>query len=109
MLTPEHLREVQLVCASAKEMTEGGHTYVHMPVLRLPEGYNPREVEALLWLTSSGTYPTRLFLSQIVSGKGANWTSHVILGKTWHTWSWKDIPGSLRPAEILAAHLRGLR
>jgi hypothetical protein len=33
----------------------------------------------------------------------------VVLGKTWYTWSWNQVPAGLRPAEMLAEHLRGLR
>jgi hypothetical protein len=66
-------------------------------------------VEALLCLAGRDGYPTRLFLSRQVVGKGANWSVHRILDKAWHTWSWKDVPADLRPLEILTSHLDGLR
>lgn len=104
----EHLEELQLVCEGAKEIREGGQVYIHLPALKLPDGCNLKEVEALLCLSPHGSYPTRLFLAQ-PAGRGANPSTHCILGRTWHTWSWNHVPNSLRPIEVLAEHLRGLR
>jgi hypothetical protein len=109
MIAPEHLQHINLIYPGATSMSEAGHDYIHVPSLRLPEGCTPSKVEALLWMTGNGNYPTRLFLTQIIPGRGANWTTHTVLGRTWYTWSWKDIPTSLRPIEALAEHLRGLR
>jgi hypothetical protein len=108
VISSEHLQELQMVCAGATEMTEGGQEYIYLPALKLPEGCNVKEVEALLCLSPHTGYATRLFLAQ-PPGRGANPTSPCILGRTWHTWSWKDVPNTLRPMEILAEHLRGLR
>lgn len=108
MIPSEHLSELQLVCAGASEMTEGGQEYIHLPALKLPEGCSVKEVEALLCLSPHSGYVTRLFLAQ-PPGRGANPTSHCILGRTWHSWSWNHVPNTLRPAQVLAEHLRGLR
>jgi hypothetical protein len=62
-------------------------------------------VEALLCIQQHGGYTTRLFLSQIVPDKGANWSTHQIFGRTWHTWSWNNVPANIRPAQILRCHL----
>jgi hypothetical protein len=109
MISVEHMNEIKHVCAGATEMAEGGHTYIHLPALKLPEGCGPSEIPALLCISQHGGYTTRLFLPQVILGRGINWTSHVIFGKTWHTCSWNNVPASLRPMEILAEHLRGLR
>lgn len=109
MATVEHLNEVQLACAGASMMDESGREYIHLPALKLPEGCRPDQVDGLLCLSQHSGYLTRLFLAQVIPGRGANWTAHVILGRTWHTWSWNHVPSSLRPMEILAEHLRGLR
>jgi len=46
-----------------------------------------------------------LFLSQAITGRGANWTVHSVLGRTWHTPSWRDVaPG--RAIEMLLQHLK---
>jgi len=102
------IAELQAVSPGATEITEGGQVYIHLPTLALPDGCSPNRVEALLCLTQHGGYPTRLFLSHPV-GRGSNPSSHCILGRTWHTWSWNYIPANLRPIEILAEHLRGLQ
>lgn len=108
-MSPEELAEILQVCPSAKEMAEGGHRYIHFPALRMPPGRDPTEQEALLCLTSRDGYATRLFLAKVVSGTRFSWTSFNILDRQWHTWSWKDVPPSLRPIEILAQHLKALR
>jgi len=109
MVAAEHLQEIRLVCNQAEAMAEGAQDYIHLPALTLPDGCTPRQVDALLCLSQHSGYSTRLFLAQSVSGRGNNWTPHVIFGKTWYTWSWNHVPSALRPMEILAEHLRGLR
>ena len=105
-VAPESLQELEAVSKDAKTMEVGGCTYIHLPMLTLPSG---RVVEALLRLGGNDGYSSRLFLSEPVSGKGANWSVHHILDKTWHTWSWKDVPPDIRPIEVLASHLAALR
>lgn len=109
MVVSEHLDELRAAFGEVTEKTEGGVDLVFFPRLVLPEGCAPREMQALLCLGQHGGYTTRLFLQQAVPGRGANWSSHVVLGRPWWTWSWNLVPASLRPAEILAEHLRGLR
>jgi|SRR5215471_5368972 len=109
MITPEHLAELSALCSEVKELSEGGRTFIYIPKLRFPSGGQLVEVEALLCPQEHNGYATRLFLSQGVPGRGANWSSHHILGRTWYTWSWNGISAQLRPAEILAEHLRALR
>src|SRR5439155_10156475 len=100
--------ELQLVCGNAEEICEGGQDYIHLPSLKLPEGCNLKQDEALLCLSPHSGYPTRLFLAH-PPGRGANPSTHCILGRTWYTWSWNHVQNNLRPVEILAEHLRGLR
>lgn len=109
VIAPEELDEIRKICPGAREMEEAGVRYIHLPQLTLPEGRNPRAMEALLCLQAHSGYVTRLFLSKIVDGKGQNWTTHRVLDKEWHTPSWKDVSADLRPAEILAEHLRVYR
>jgi hypothetical protein len=109
MISQTHLEELKLVCGDVSVVTECGVDLVFLTRLVLPEGCTPRETSALLCTGQHGGYSTRLFLTTIICGKGANWTQHVIIGKIWYTFSWNQVPANLRPAEILAEHLRGLR
>jgi len=72
----------------------------------MPVGNNPPVQEALLCIGSRDGYPTRLFLSSPVPGKGANWSVHNILGRAWHTISWNYVEYNGRPADVLANHLK---
>jgi hypothetical protein len=94
--------EANFFCEAEKQ-------YVHLPVLKVLINGVTTDMEGLLCPGEHSGYPTRLFLSQRVPGKGQNWTDHTILGKTWSTWSWKDVPASLPLTEILLGHLRALR
>ncbi len=107
-ISGEDIEELRLICSGAAPMPEGGHTYVYLPRLKLGQGDSILIREGLLCLQARDGYATRLFLSEPVPGKGKNWTVHRILDKTWHTWSWKDVPPG-RPAQVLAQHLAALR
>jgi hypothetical protein len=103
MVDEAAMNELRAIAPGAQEMSEAGITYIHLPTLKLPCA--PGDVEALLCTQQHGGYTTRLFLSQPASGKGTNWSPHQIFGKTWHTWSWNNVPANIRPAEILRCHL----
>lgn len=109
MVAAEHLRELGELCGEVRELGEGGKAYIYLPRLRLPLGCIPVEVEGLLCVQEHSGYATRLFLSQPVNGRGANWSIHHIVDRTWHTWSWNNVSAQMRPAAILAEHLRALR
>lgn len=110
MTVPEDdLRELQAICPDAKVMTEGGYAYVHLSALNIVQSDNAVLVrEALLCPQGRNGYATRLLLSEPVPGKGANWTQHRVVDRTWHTWSWQGVaPGRL--VTVLAQHLVALR
>lgn len=113
MISGEHLAELNLICAGAKEMAECGSVYIFLPALTLPGGCTPRQIDALLRLSSTNTdYPTRLFMSQMVtSTTPRNWNAKnvVILQKNWFAYSWKDVPNEGRPIEVVAQHLSALQ
>lgn len=109
MIATAELQELQLVCQGATVMRESGLDYVHLPTIKLPAGSTPPEAEGLLCLQARDGYPTRLFLSAQVQSKGNNWTAHQILSRTWYACSWNYVSGELRPAQILAEHLRAFR
>ncbi|WP_375269218.1 hypothetical protein [Phenylobacterium sp.] len=52
---------------------------------------------------------SRLFLSKPFPTRGQNWTTHNILGTTWHAMSWNGVDPGLGWDEILGAHLRPLQ
>ena len=104
----EKLEGIRVICPGATVMSEGTDGYIYLPGLKLPNG---RAVDALLrpQPKEGDSYTTRLFLSESVPGKGANWTAHHILDRDWHTWSWNGVQGTGEYAEILINHLRALR
>ncbi len=110
MITDEQLAELRTVCPGAVLMKEGEIAYVFLPTLRLPNSCSPNEVEALLRPgPGPDGYTTRLYLSVPFPSKGQNWTVHQILARTWHTFSYNNVPADVRPIEILANHLKVLR
>ena len=109
MVAPEQLDELRAAFGEVTSMVEGGVDFVFLPRLVLPEGCTTREMQALLCLGQHTGYTTRLFLQYAVTGRCANWSSHAVLGRPWWTGSWNHVPAHMRPAQILAEHLRGLR
>jgi len=107
VIAEDAMSELRAICAGAQEMVEAAITYVYLPKLKL--SCAPAALDGLLCIQQHSGYATRLFLSAQVPGKGSNWSAHQILGKTWYTWSWKDVSANLRPAEILLGHLDALR
>jgi hypothetical protein len=103
----DEMDDLKRMCPGAQEMPEGGIEYVFLPGLKHPCA--PGALDALLCPQQHSNYPTRLFLSAVIPGKGNNWSTHTILSRTWHTWSWNNVPANQRLAEILAQHLRALR
>lgn len=103
----DELKELQFICPGAREMCEGGADYVFLPALKIPG--SAKALDALLCPHQHGGYTTRLFLSEVIPGKGQNWSCHTILSRVWHSWSWNNVPASQRAAEILAQHLRAIR
>jgi hypothetical protein len=81
---------------------------VDLPGLKIPNGKGIVVRDALLSLQPHSGYASRLFLSQPIAGRGVNWTVHSVLGRTWHTPSWRDVaPG--RAIEMLFQHLKVYR
>jgi hypothetical protein len=93
----------------AEVMTESGITYIFLPALKILSNGNILQMAVLLCPQAHSGYESRLFLQQLVTGKGSNWTVHNILGRAWHTWSWNHISANLSLTEILANHLRALK
>jgi len=110
VLDEEQLAALQVVAPGAVEMQEAGVTYVYLPKVRLPASCGSKEVEGLLRPgPGPDGYTTRLYLSQPCANRGANWTVHQILAKTWHTYSYNNVPADLPLIEIFSNHFKVLR
>lgn len=104
----EEVSALKALSPGAVAMTEGGAHFVYLPGLQLLAAGQLRVVDGLLALTNSG-YTTRLFLSQPVPERGANWTQQMLFGRTWHTWSWNNVPREQAAIQILREHMEALK
>lgn len=104
MATPEALAEFRPLCSDPDLKTEAGREFVTLPGLKIPLCESIVVRDALLTLQEHSGYTSRLFLSEPIPGRGANRTTHTVLGRAWHTPSWNNVmPG--RPIEMLLSHL----
>jgi hypothetical protein len=109
MATDEELEELRAICQGVKPLTDGPLQLIHLMPLQIPCGEQQFVVpEALLCLSPHEGYATRLFLSERPP-KALNWSLITVLGRAWHKWSWKDVPGNQRPAQVLAQLLKAFR
>jgi hypothetical protein len=95
-------------------MREREIDYIFIPALPVVTSLSDEKtaVDALLCpMQHPSGYMTRLFLESpfLGAGKSNNWTTHRILERQWHTWSWQGIQPTDAPLQILAAHLRALK
>jgi len=92
----------------ASLIADAGIDYIYLPKLRVKTGNDTQTVDALLCPAKHSGYTTRLFLEKPIQKRGKNWSVHSILGRTWHTWSWNNVPENLSLMQILSAHMRPL-
>lgn len=109
-VSEEDLRPIAQLCDG--EVTfriDGWRHLICMQGLRFFAGGTEQKMDALLCLNHNNpTYPTKLYLAAQV-GTGVNWhETAYILGRSWRTFSWKDVKANLPPIDILAAHLAPL-
>ena len=110
MISTGELEELRDICPGATPVTDGPLQLVHLPNLTVKsDGRQIQLAAALLCLSEHQGYSTRLYLSQPFPHKAQNWTVQTIAGRVWHSWSWQGVPGTHRPAQILAQHLKALR
>jgi hypothetical protein len=108
-MQPQDVEQFKGVCENLEVLQEGGAEYVFLKRLKIRVGADNHVVDALLSLGPHTGYSTRLFLSQPFPAKAGNWTTHQILGRSWHTWSWQGVPADLPPMQILLCHLDALK
>jgi len=102
----EDFQSLKSIYPSVKEVRDGNHPYLHFPEMKVRSDGEFVQVSALL---DCFTNPTKLFLSKHFLGKGANWSTSVIIGCEWHTFSYEGVSNSLSLISILANHLDVLR
>jgi hypothetical protein len=105
----KQLAEVAALVPGARVMSDAGIDYIFLPGLKVTIGKDERVLDALLCPVQHSGYTTRLFLAESIPQRGQNWTTHNILSRLWHTWSWNNVPATLSPMQILSAHLKALR
>lgn len=105
----KQLAEVAALVPGARVMPDAGLEYIFLPGLKVIVGKEECVLDALLCPVQHGGYTTRLFLAEPIPQRGQNWTTHNILSRSWHTWSWNNVPANLSPMQILSAHLKALR
>jgi hypothetical protein len=108
MTEADDLAELRGICPAASYLAEGGCSFVSLPCLQIGVDDRVLTRDALLSLGAHTGYTSRLYLSDPIPDRGANWTIHTVLGRSWHTPSWNQVaPG--RPIEMLQQHLRMYR
>ena len=113
--TEESLAGLKTINPDVKVLSDGGRDYVFLPRQAILVGDVRHEMDALLCPGEHTGYATRLFLAQPIAerptirGQPANWTPHTILGRTWHSWSWRDVSATLPLSQMLLAHVSALR
>lgn len=108
---PDQIEELKALADGVSAGEEGGFAYLLLPSLQLPTGCSPEKIDALLCPMPRDGYPSRLFFaSQITSSEQRNWnaTGVRILKRNWYAFSW-TVPIGLRLAQLVGAHLKGLR
>ena len=109
MKDEEQLAGLRAICERPERLVEGGIAYVLLPRIKIVAAGASRMVDALLCPGPHNGYLSRLFLSEPVPQRGANWTQWQIFGRTWHTWSWQSVPANLPLIQMVLEHLRALR
>lgn len=107
----DQVDELKHLSQGVEQCAEGGRTYLFLPGLALPDGCTPATIDALLCPSELDGYPSRLFFAgRVQSPSSRNWNANGvrILERKWEAFSWKVSP-NLRLAQMVAAHLKGLR
>lgn len=106
----QELEGLRGVSAQASIAPDGGVMCVVLPATRLSIPSGIEVMDTVLCPRGQGGYITRLLLARQVPQKGnLNWQTVVLLGHTWHTWSWNNIPADQPWVKIFAEHARLLR
>jgi hypothetical protein len=112
----ERLEAFRQVFPRACLKKDGPVKFIYIPELPVEVVEKTYVLDALLCPEHHSGYSTRLFLSERISerqssikGNAANWTTHGILGRQWHSWSWQNVAADQSLFSMLANHLAALR
>jgi hypothetical protein len=108
---PDQIEELKAIASGVQESQEGGFLYFLLPSLQLPSGCKPEKIDAILCPMIRDGYPSRLFFAeQITAPVCRNWNVRGvrILERNWYAFSW-TVQKGLRLAQMIGAHLKGLR
>ncbi len=114
-ITDEQIESLRRICIGAVIKTDSGREYIFLPGLKVTINHEQKTLDGLLCPSEREGYKTRLFLSETIAdrstinGKPANWSSQVILGRTWYSWSWQGVEATLPLIQMLLAHVGALR
>jgi hypothetical protein len=106
---PDLARIAELCEGEVSYRSDGWRQLILMKGLRFLAAGIAQKMDALLCLNHNNpTYPTKLYLEKKLSS-GLNWNEDAqILTRNWFSYSWKDVPSSMSPFDILTAHLAAL-
>lgn len=105
----EKLEELQRSYPNATLLTEAGYELISIPKIKIVTGGVEDIYDVLLCPRQHSGYDTRLFLDRQINGRGQNWKTFPILGKTWWACSVQGIKADQSYLTILLAHLRHLQ
>lgn len=113
----DQVEELKLMAVSVSMCDEGGVSFFLLTGVKLPDGCVPTSIDLLLCPTPRDGYNSRLFFAQQVQppvkpGRDPlNWNVNGvrIAERTWHAFSWRTSPSSLRLAQMVAIHLKALQ
>lgn len=105
----EQFALMQTAYPDAQLFRETNIPFVSLPKLSILSNGGVLERDALLCPHRHSGYESRLFVSSPVPGRGANWTQHTILARSWHSCSWNNITPEQPWLNILANHLAAYR
>lgn len=104
------LEGLRSVCPQASLQRDGTVICVLMPATTLMICGVAETIDVLLCPLGCSGYVTRLLLAHKIDGKPQlNWQTVLLLERTWHTWSWNNIPAAQPWIQIYAEHARLLR
>lgn len=91
-------------------LQDGPLTCVLLPETRLTTAAGTEVMDTVLCPMGQGSYTTRLLLDrQVATRQPINWCQVLLLGRTWWTWSWNNIPAGQPWLQIFAEHARVLK
>ena len=104
----ENLKRVKILHNSAKIVLEGGNPSILLPQFTFRSNRRVIQMDLLLYPSAHSGYPTRLFFEHVVEGRGANWSSHCVIGRQWWACSWNYVEANMEWTSMLCAHLRAV-